>query len=241
MALLALTKRRTASIKVNLQHWWWFEEARGVAKTDTANGNNLSLLTFGGSAPENLVTGLVNNANQLPFQSKFQGISPVDLHSGDFTVVGVFNAPLDRSGVISQSAPKETQSQWWINTFDGNLVAGWSTDGTRGAGAHFLSNPTHIANNTTHTYMFWRDTATNTFNLVVDGDGSGTVATASFSGSTALFSPVTSGIIVGGIGTDLFISGLNLVDETGIWTRVLTQAERTFIYNGGAWRTYTDF
>lgn len=243
--LLALTKYRPGStLLTGLLHWWTFDQLTGVVVDQVLGGNNLTIQGFGGPGSYTPVAGVVNNASLLSFDSTFQGVAPVDLHSPkDFTIVGVFKPSgqaisATNLGIISQVLPnKNTNIQWYIRMAGNRLGGVVSTDGSTGTLAQ--DSTTNVGTSSFHTYMFWRDSVNNIIAIAVDSDGS-SPHTAVFSGANTLYNPVTGSVSVGGIGSDLFIAG-GTFDETGVWNRVLTQAERTFLFNSGAWRTYSDF
>lgn len=237
--LQALTKYRGGGspLKESVVNWWTFEENEGVPKANTLNSNTLGLQAFGGgSGSENRVSGKVGFGSRLSFLSSHIGNAPINLATGSWTVVGcvISTAPF---GVIAQTNNTGDASQQWRVQIgaNGTLYAIVSTDGVNNAAV--LNDGAHsLIDNVWHTYIFWRDTAANELGLQVDGN---TPVTASFSGATSLFSPVTYPIILGGIGSQLWTSGGGH-DETGTFNRALTPTERTYLYNSGAWRTYSD-
>lgn len=86
--------------------------------------------------------------------------------------------------------------------------------------------------NTWHLVIFWHNPVANTLNFQTDN---GTVVSSAFSDGT--FS--SAGQIQLGSTTDLADAELDgLLDEVGFWTRVLTSAERSALYNSGAGLTY---
>ena len=85
-----------------------------------------------------------------------------------------------------------------------------------------------------HFIVTWHDATANTLNLQIDN---GTV----ISSATGGIFPANSAVPVrigarGAVGSELYFDGL--IDEVGLWRRVLTPAERTTLYNGGAGLTY---
>jgi hypothetical protein len=71
-------------------------------------------------------------------------------------------------------------------------------------------------------------TPPNSFSFYVDGVAAGTASTAYGSGATATYSISLGGAAI--------LDGI--LDELGIWNRVLTPAEITSLYNSGSGRTY---
>lgn len=236
--LLGLTKRGGTSLRIGLKHWWTFEEPfpPGTIFDNVLSGVNLNTSGFGGPGSYTTVAGLVNNASHKTFDSYFRGTAPISLQTGDFTIVGVFATTAGNLGIIAQNGDVVNTDRQWIVTVEGTfLKSSVSTTGT--SSTTILNTGIAVNNGAFHTYMFWRDTANNLLALQLDGHAP---ITTPLSGSTVLWGPLTHNVTMGGIGGGTYLSD-GIFDETGIWTRVLTPAERTFLYNGGAWRTYSDF
>lgn len=88
-------------------------------------------------------------------------------------------------------------------------------------------------------YVVWHDATANTINIQINN---GTPVSAShLSGVYNSGTPLWFGNLITSTGTPLagyYHDGL--IDEASFWKRVLTADERTWLYNGGAGRTYAD-
>ena len=93
-----------------------------------------------------------------------------------------------------------------------------------------------IAYNTPNAWVFvvaWHNATANTLNMQINN---GTVDSVSHSGGVY---NGTSSLEVG-YNTAVVEGGNCLIDELGLWKRILTPAELTWLYNGGAGRSYTE-
>lgn len=82
----------------------------------------------------------------------------------------------------------------------------------------------------------WRDGTAQTVNLQLDN---GAVVSASLAGAPVAND--TAGVFAFGAASGGGSPTDQLIDEAGFWKRVLTPAERTRLYNGGAGVTYPAF
>lgn len=110
----------------------------------------------------------------------------------------------------------------------GNLELIYSADG-----ANILSRSTDNAGSTAawNLCLFWYDAAANTVNVQLNNS---TVASASLSGG--VFNGNSQFVLGKQVYGNLRLTGL--VDEVGVWARVLTSDERTSLWNGGAGVTH---
>lgn len=76
----------------------------------------------------------------------------------------------------------------------------------------------------------WHDAAADTINIQVNNGAANSTAHA-----TGVLDGTSVFYLGSREGTDFFDG---LIDETGLWKRALTAAERAYLYNGGAGRTY---
>lgn len=222
----------TTSLKVGLQSWWELGEASGN-RLDSIGGRSM--------VPNGTVTqvaGLVGNAAQTSVSAYLKTSTSPVLHTGDFTIAGVFKTSATVFGVMSRNGAAVGSNRQWlivVDTPSSTLYFAVSTNGT--SNAAFVTGPTGMNNNAFHDYIAWRDTANNTINLQVDG---GSVLSSAMTGSTALYSAVDPGIYLSGIGTEAAYLTGGVHDQVGIWNRMLSSTERTFLRNSGAWRSFAD-
>jgi hypothetical protein len=86
-----------------------------------------------------------------------------------------------------------------------------------------------IADTNWHFVVFWHNAAANTIQIQIDN-------AAPVSAGTTGPMPAGLGAVTIGLGWGLNFDGL--IDEIGLWRRVLTADERTQLYNGGNGLTY---
>lgn len=218
-------------LKAGLVAWWDLEEASStrvdshgsyhLSPTDPSLGRALALVGYGSDAPSTRILTRISSPN---------------LATGDFTIAGVFKTTASNSGIISRqnSTGVATERQYLVTLEGGVLKVGISTNGN--SNAVVTSTGTGLNDGNLHRYIAWRDTTANTLNIEVDN---GTVASSSFTGSTALYSATDPGLFLHGIGSGTYANG-SVLDEIGIWTRMLSADERSWLHNGGAWRSYAD-
>lgn len=220
----------TDGIKLGLLSWWELGEASGN-RLDSIGGRTM--------VPTGTVTqvaGLVGNAVQTAVSSYLKTSASPNFATGDFTIAGIFKTSNANMGLLCRNGAVINQNRQFINGVDsGTVFMSVSTNGTSSAAT--VQSAAGFNNNAFHDYIAWRDTAAGTINLQVDG---GTVITTSFSGATALYSAVDPGLYLSGIGTDAAYLTGGVHDNVGMWGRMLSSAERSFLRNGGAWRAFAD-
>lgn len=98
---------------------------------------------------------------------------------------------------------------------------------------NILSAITHsgFTPNNWHFIVGWINQNDNTINLQVDNIDTGVSTVGGFIDSSQPFS-------IGTIPINTDYSGIFIVDEVSIWSRILTSGEKTYLYNNGTGRTY---
>lgn len=222
------------SLLTSLISWWKLDEASGTrADSVVASGNDLTdnnTVLFG--------TGKQGNAADFEQANSewLSRVSGASLQTGDidFTVCGWVNIESIAGGFDPCLAKKgATASREYqvrldsaTNVFQFLVSSDGSTTTTLDYGSTF----------TTATWYFviaWHDSVANTINLQVNN---GVVASASYA----------SGITAGAGNFQMSYNDWDtvgiydgLMDEVAFWKRVLTAAERTYLYNSGAGRTWS--
>ena len=124
--------------------------------------------------------------------------------------------------------------QLYLNS-NGYLLATYFLAGTLSSNSRIYSPITGDGN--WHFIVMWYDTTSRTLNLRLD-NAAGLGETGTATGTSTLPSTLIDfqiGARQFGGAQDYFDG---LIDEVGFWRRVLTPAERTTLYNGGAGLTY---
>src|SRR4029077_20509909 len=224
----------------NLISYWKFDEASGNP-ADSAGSNNL---TNNGSATYS--SGLVNNAINLAV-GKYASISNASQTglnlSGDFS----FSLWLNLSSVgnyialITKLNAAGTAIQYWLySDTDKKIYMDISQDGSQTASKYHRQGTTAVQINNINTWYHIVVTfvlSTNTVVMYVNGSS---VASSQVYGSglTSIFSgPADFDIgYDNGLNGNGYIRGQ--VDEVGIWSRAISSAEVSTLYNGGGGLSY---
>ena len=225
----------------NLISYWELEESSGT-RADSHGSNHLTDNNTVAQA-----TGKVGEAADLETSnSEYLSIVPgADLQVGDvdFTCCGWINieAVGTTSGrfIVGQWAnagPSDDTDSWYVNfrdhpsdgddfsssiSTDGGTLVGFDDGGGHGAGTWFF-------------LVLWFDSTANTWNLQVDN---GTITSAA-TGANAPSTTNTPFTLGAHAGPGSYFDGL--LDQWGFWKKVLSSAEKTFLYNSGNGRSYAD-
>lgn len=219
-----------ATLLDSLKAYWKMEDVN-----DSYGSNNLtntsSQVTFG--------TGKVNNAGiyVASNNSILQINDNADLSMGniDFTIgfwAYANTFPTTNGGLICKYG--SAGSREWAVYFDKTPTpdAVTFTVSNNGTATNTLNYGSEMAATTWYFIMAWHNAATDSIYIQVNNGGitQKAHATGIVNGANALF-------IGRFVANTLDWDGL--IDETMIWKRVLTPAERTYLYNSGNGRTYT--
>jgi hypothetical protein len=207
----------------NLLAYWTFEETAGSDRADSS-GNSNTLAETGNTVAAS--TGKISNAAKLGDGSPLGYLSTTGFatRAGDWTVAGWFNP---RIGTGS--------GQQRLISRDDDFYIDWRFDSERFYAAVKQSSGWNAVT-TTGTGDVWHhvvvdhDATSNLLRIHVDG------VLGSFSTVTGTNSITSDNITIGAAWA--FETFDRSVDELGIWSRVLTDAEIAFLYNGGTGVTY---
>nr|ABN71538.1 hypothetical cell surface receptor [uncultured bacterium] len=172
------------------------------------------------------VPGKLGNAGDFESSSSqyLSHADPTPLGDEDFTYALWF-----KRESFSQDVALITKAAYWLAiNVAGQIYWYWPTSGS-------VAQTGGDTGNTTN-WIFavaWHDAAANTLNLQINN---GTVISGSTGGVTPL--PLSGSVQIGHlVSPSQYFDGL--IDEVGLWRRVLTAQERTDLYNGGAGLGYT--
>jgi hypothetical protein len=218
-----------AQLSSGLLAFWELEETAGNTRVDAAGANDLA---DGTSTPN--TTGKVGNA--IDFEDvatdRLTIASTADLQFGDddFTICGWFNVEnIVAFAVALAKGPASGSYEYAVY----NDLTRWhffvSNDGTA-SGDIAANNHGNLAAAQWDFICAWHDKTANTINIQVDD---GTADSAAW--STGI-NAGSSDFVLGAIGSGSYFDGF--IDQLGIWSRVLSGAERTELYNSGNGRDY---
>lgn len=207
----------------------------GYWKLDETTGNRLdssglqnSLLPVGAVS---FSTGVISNAASFSGSSVNLAVASDDgtLVTGEvpFTLSCwvKFNDVTGQKYVLT----KGTVSNWdYAIDINAGKLRFWGYDGVR-LPLVTANSAGSVATNTWYHVVGWNDQAGGTVNIQVNG---GTVD--SVVKGTNTFATSVSTFKVGGLSP--YLNGL--ADEVGMWKRVLTSGERSYLYNSGSGNTY---
>lgn len=222
------TQTAHAAITDNIQGFWGLNETSGN-RSDSAGSNTL---TNNGSVAS--TTGKVSNAAQFSGSNDLSITDNSALSTGDidFTVSGwvYMTSKAANAGIISKFTSSGAQREYLVY-YDSAVdrfrlsVSAIGTTVTQIA-ANNLGSPSL---NTWYFIVAWHDSVANTINIQVNN---GTADSASY--SSGVFDG-TAPFMLG----NYFSGGVNnrltgYVDAVGFWKRVLTDGEKTTLYNSGS-------
>ena len=218
----------------NLIGYWELEEASGT-RNDSHGANHLT--------DTNTVTqgvGVVGNAALYTRANSETLVSASNaaLQTGDIDLTLAcwvkFNTKPGSMGMMCKDnnggEPNNREYQLQYANSSGKFVFQVSGNGTATAGrfADTFGTPP------LDTWMFvvgWHNSVLNTINIQVNNGGVDTTAH-----TTGIFVG-TNDFRLGSLGTTNYLDGL--LDQCGLWKRVLTPVERAWLYNAGAGRSYS--
>jgi hypothetical protein len=222
--LLLLHKRATgaaaSSLLTDLVSYWKLDETSGT-RFDSVSANNLSDIDTVGFA-----TGKIGNAAEFT-GTNYLSTNTV-LSSGPFSVSFWMNSDTvtrPSARIIARYGNGVPADQAWRASLrDDNAVIT--------VGSTTLSIPNIASAATWHHFSFWYNDVAQEIGIQFDTTIQTTPQTTGYVNTNVDF---TIGTLAGGPSS---VSFRGLVDEVGVWSRVLTAAERTQLYNGGAGITY---
>lgn len=204
------------------------EDATDSTSNTTLTNNNSVTFT----------AGRVANASTFASASS-QSLSAADnasLSMGDIDFTIACWALLNTSaattqGLVSKWNDPASDREWFLGAFSSRFQFGVSNNGTAETfiAANALGAP---STGTWYFIVAWHDSVANTISICVnDGTVNSTAYTVGGRDGTATFR-------IGAYRNTAFGFLNGQVDEAGIWKRVLSAAEITDLYNGGAGRNY---
>jgi hypothetical protein len=233
-----------STLNNNIVAYWKFDETGIVDRAPSVGTITLTNLPVPGVVGPTSGTGKINNGVD------FEDVSAVYFENGPDPAAVDFSGT--QSFTIAAWAQTESQgqrrtiickydaggnAQWYLqyrNT-DDHWIFGISTNGTAETEID-SDNQGAIADATWYFIVGWYNSADNTINMRV-GTGSTLQAADTPVGISAagLFNS-TSVLRVGRLTSAGYFDGL--IDEIGIWNRVLTSAEIVELFNGGTGKSY---
>jgi hypothetical protein len=231
-----LSSGNTNTLNNNLVAYYKLDETPSGAREDSGS-NNLDLSQTGTVGAN---TGIITNAAVFTDDNgKSLSISDnafFDFTTGSFTIA-FWTYPAftgQAKNMVGKGVSAGNQASYIVrHDGGGNKVRfSVSTNGVSDDGV--VSGLALSAANTWYFVVAWRDADADTINCQVDN---GSIGSTAFTFPTVFNS--TAPFVVGGQ-VDGFTGGNawdGRLDEVGVWSRVLTADERTYLYNAGAART----
>lgn len=223
-----------SSLLTDLKAWWKFDATSGNA-ADSYGSNTLTAGNSPGST-----TGIVGNCRTYTIASTqyFQISDNADVSLGDkdWTIGGwVYLTAVATVQTIAAKRDNTTATNneftFIYNTSSQKLEFYQFNSGTTANAA--LSSSTTVTSATWYYVLIWHDNTANKLYMQVNG---GTVSEVAL--TVVPYEGGSSFQFGAQISTHTSLLG-GRTDEWGIWHRVLTTAERTYLYNSGAGRTLT--
>jgi hypothetical protein len=220
--ILFIPSSGSSTLLNNLLAYWKLDETSGT-RIDSHGSNNLIDNNTVGSA-----TGKIGNAASfVAANSEYLSVNSSQLSfAGDFTI-SVWNKPTSVVGTSASyvlSKDDTTNREYHIQLLSSN----YNFQVWNGATKYLMSLP--ATSGVWQHLMMWYDSVAGTLYASVNN---GTPATGAVPGINTTSAPFLVGVRGDFKG---YYDGL--IDEVGIWTRLLTTAERTQLYNSGSGLTY---
>lgn len=211
-----------SSLLTSLVAYWKLDETSGT-RFDSAGASNLADNGSVGSA-----IGKQGNAADFT-AGPYLSSSHTGFHFGDedFTIAGWIKR--NASNFVALGRYSTTgQKCYGLRIVNG--LARWYVT-SNGSTEVFVEASNALNFQGWSLVVCWHDSTSNTIYIQVDNN-----TTFSQTHTTGVF-PGTVDLTIGA-GTGGNLAATAQIDEIGIWSRVLTSAERTQLYNGGAATTY---
>ncbi len=219
-----------------LTHYWTLQEASGT-RADSVGSVNLSTLV---GTPTTTASG-PNSQRAICFNGSNQGIlgtASVVPTSGSWTVAGW----VGRYGAL----PNTNQQVWGQIHDGGSVLQAWSPENgnlqmldvsSNGSGlsAQATATTTYSVGTSWYFHVEYYDDVNH---LISCNLNNGTAGTAAFTGPIYSAVPQVFGLAVTSPGAST--NHLQACEsELGVWTKVLSSTELTYLYNSGVGRTYS--
>jgi len=216
----------------NLIAFWQLEEASGV-RYDSEGSNNLTDNNTVTSA-----TGVVGDAGQFTrSNSEYLSIadnSSLSMGDIDFTLVAwtYLDTKTNGMGIMSKFVTTGGKREYAVEYEPSVDRFQFVVSATGSSGTYLQAG--NFGSPSTAAWIFiiaWHDSSANTINIKVNN---GTANSSSYSSGV---NDDTSPFVLGATNTGAgFMDGR--IDQVGVWKRVLTADEQTFLYNSGNGRAY---
>lgn len=210
------------------------EEASGI-RYDSYGSNHL---TDNNTVTQ--TTGKFGNAAQFTHaNSEYLSIAHNSNFAitGSFTIAGWFSfATVGVSYAVLGKWDSSGNFSYLIDQASSKFRFTVSGDGTSSSIAQPANAFGTVSINTLYFVVAWFDVSTGKASISVNdvSDTSALTVGSVFAG--------TSNFIIGAQGNNIASSALGgVADHVGYWNRLLTSTERTYLYNSGAGRAYSDF
>ena len=229
-----------ALLKTNLQGYWKLDESSGTRVDAHTNGNDLSDINTVPAA-----TGIINNGADFTLaNSEYLSITDANQigldFSGDFTlsmwVKGASYGINSLLGKWDESANNQRAYRPVYFDATGIMSFYYSSDGIESLTKDWTSITLNI--DTWYHLVFVNDVSgSNDINFYINGVSQTAVATAvsPFNASSAF----VIGADINGVTPQNFFDGI--IDEVAVWSRAITSAEVTEIYNSGNALAFADW
>lgn len=222
------------SLRDNLISYWKLDEASGTrVDSVVASGNDLT-----SNATVGQTTGKIGSAAQFNKASSryLSRTSNASLQCGDidFTLAGWFYLDSDSTVLFGKDTNTPANSRDYtadvINISPGVSKLRFYLGG---GASSIVTDGTSLSLSTWYFFAVWHDSTLNTVNTQVNA---GTAVSAA---EGTIFDVSSAEFRIGARAYAAFEGYFDgRIDEVGFWKRVLTAAERTTLYNGGAGMTY---
>ena len=225
----------------SLSAWWTMNEA-GWTRSDGTGVNPLTDVTSRNSVGNTPGKAGYAAAFEAGNQEFLEIADTPSLSTGDidFTVSAWFKLNQVPSvigyQIVAGKADSGTSLEWLLYADPTNNQLIFTTYNSSGAlaGAVYATSAGALTANTWYHVTAWHDAAGNTVNIQVNN---GVVNSAGTAGAPA---DTSAAFRIGAMFTAELYHFNGAIDEVVFYKKTLTAAERTWLYNGGAGRTYAD-
>jgi hypothetical protein len=227
-----------SSLLDSLVSYWKLDGSSGAA-ADSAGSNTLT------NTGVTYVSGKINNAGDFENSGTAQYLSISDASQSGLDITGDISV---HAWLKPESAPGTDIQYQVVNKF---LAAGdqrsyafryEDASGTKkltmqvgtGASSENLSVNQNLGTGTFHDVVWTWKASNSTLTVYVDGSSIGT----DVGSYTSLFSGTAPFIVGDSANLDVMNNFDGIIDEVGVWSRVLTSTEVSELYNSGSGRQY---
>lgn len=223
------------TLHTDLVAYWSLEEAAGAARADdTGRGNTLTDVATVGQGTGKIAFGAQFNAASSRYLKRASG---ADLQMGDvsFTISAwvKFDSIVLAQVVLSKD-DNTAGNREYILYWNGSALQAIVFSATD---VSITANGPSAAVGTWYHLLMSHDSLLNTLSLDVNLGGAYSVGTGA-----PLQAAGSAEFRIGGEAYPAFLQPFDgIIDEVGIWKRILTAAERTQLYNAGAGLAFASF